>query len=123
MRFVLIFSLCFSVFLQAQEIKVLNKSNDLPIANVAIYNAKQDIYTTTDINGLALLNKFPDNEYIYFDHILHFNVKLNKAQIISKNNIVYLEQKIEDLDEIVFAFIFTIFCGISFLLCSNFKLS
>jgi len=101
MRFVLIFSLCFTAFLQAQEIKVLDKSTDLPIANVAIYNAKQNIYTTTDINGFAVLNKFPDNEYIYFEHILHFKVKWNKVQITSNNSTVYLEQKVEDLDEIV----------------------
>jgi len=77
------------------------KNTNSPIFNVAIYNSEQNIYTTSNINGIVHLDKFSNTEDIYFEHILHVKVKLNKQQIIANNNIVYLEQKVEDLDEIV----------------------
>ena len=94
-------ALFFSIVLWPQEIKVRVKNTNLPVSNVAIYNYEQDVYTTTNINGVTHLDRFSDEENIYFEHILHTKVILNKQQIRDNNNVVYLDQKIEDLDEIV----------------------
>ncbi|MDU8884809.1 TonB-dependent receptor [Yeosuana sp. MJ-SS3] len=98
---VFFYMLSFSLSLWSQEVKVIVKIANTPISNVAIYNSEQNIYTITNINGIANLDRFSDTEDIYFEHILHVNIKLNKQQIRANNNVIYLEQKVEDLEEIV----------------------
>lgn len=93
--------LFFSYNTIAQEIKVLEETTQAPISGVAIYNSKKTKTVVTNLDGEASLDGFSVNEVIYFHSISHNILALKKSDITSNSNVVYLEVKVEDLNEIV----------------------
>jgi len=83
----------------AQNIKVLNKSDLQPIENVAIVGNTQT--TTTDKNGNADITRFNQDEVITFNHLSFNSLKILKAEIIKQGNVVYLNEKVLILQEVV----------------------
>ncbi|MEY8869459.1 TonB-dependent receptor [Meridianimaribacter flavus] len=93
--------ICFTSFLQAQQIQVLEKGTNLPISGVTIYNSDKSKSVITDIDGYTTLSQFDDNETIFFQNLLYQKLKTTKAEIASNNFIVYLTQNVEGLNEVV----------------------
>ena len=93
--------ICFTSFLQAQQIQVLEKVTNLPISGVTIYNSDKSKSVITDIDGYTTLSQFDDNETIFFQNLLYQKLKTSKAEIASNNFIVYLTQNVEGLNEVV----------------------
>ncbi len=93
--------ICFTSFLQAQQIQVLEKGTNLPISGVTIYNSDKSKSVITDIDGYTTLSQFDDNETIFFQNLLYQKLKTSKAEIASNNFIVYLTQNVEGLNEVV----------------------
>ncbi|RYH76052.1 TonB-dependent receptor [Flavobacteriaceae bacterium 144Ye] len=93
--------ICFTSFLQAQQIQVIEKGTNLPISGVTIYNSDKSKSVITDIDGYTTLSQFDDNETIFFQNLLYQKLKTTKAEIASNNFIVYLTQNVEGLNEVV----------------------
>ncbi|GAA0737988.1 TonB-dependent receptor [Gaetbulibacter jejuensis] len=93
--------ICFTSFLQAQQIQVLEKGTNLPVSGVTIYNSDKSKSVITDIDGYTTLSQFDDNETIFFQNLLYQKLKTSKAEIASNNFIVYLTQNVEGLNEVV----------------------
>ena len=84
----------------AQQVKVLNKLTEEPVAGVAIYNLDKSKSVITNFNGEAQLDKFTGSETLYFQHLSHILKSITKSNI-SKSNIVYLNSNTQGLQEIV----------------------
>ncbi|MCF7559724.1 TonB-dependent receptor [Sabulilitoribacter multivorans] len=100
LSFSIFFFFIASVYLNAQNIKVLSASNKEPIYGVAIYNADKSKSVVTNFRGEAELDIFSDSETIYFKHLSHLLKALTKAEIGNSNR-VYLLSNTQDLNEIV----------------------
>lgn len=87
-------------FIQAQNIKVLNKVTNEPVFGVAIYNVDKSKSVVTNFIGEANLGEFSENEIIYFKHLSHIIKKITKKELENSNR-VYLESNTEGLQEIV----------------------
>lgn len=96
-------SLCllYAFFGQAQQVKVLEENSKTPIPGVAIYNHSKNKSTVTDIDGLANLDVFSNEEVIFLEHLLYQKTTIKKSQVVKNNLIIYLEPKVEGLDEII----------------------
>ena len=101
LRFLLV--LCFfsinSLF--SQQIRVLEEDSKYPIAGVTLYNISKDKSVTTNLNGEVSLDVFLVNEVIYFQSLLYKVKAVKKSDIIANNALVFLELKIEDLDQVI----------------------
>ncbi|TDY13733.1 TonB-dependent receptor [Meridianimaribacter flavus] len=93
--------ICFTSFLQAQQIQVIEKGTNLPISGVTIYNSDKSKSVITDIDGYTILSQFDDNEAIFFQNLLYQKLRTTKEEIASNNFIVYLTQNVEGLNEVV----------------------
>ncbi|HLV13655.1 MAG TPA: TonB-dependent receptor [Xanthomarina sp.] len=96
--FIGVFVIAFS---QAQDIHVLESESHQPIPGVSIYNQTKNTTVITDLDGKASLSSFSNSETIFFEDFIHIIKKTNKSKIIANNHIVYLEAKIEGLDEVI----------------------
>ena len=85
----------------AQQVQVLEHNSKIPIPGVAIYNHSKNKSTITDINGQANLDAFSNDEVIYLEHLLYQKMTIKKSQVIKNNGIIYLDPKVEGLDEII----------------------
>ena len=104
MKFNFLLSFCLFFCLNSmfsQEVTVKEKGSKLPISGVTIYNTQKTKTRITDFDGKALLDKFSANELIYFQSLLYKTIALKKSEIANTNYIVYLELKVEDLDQVV----------------------
>ncbi|RKE99002.1 TonB-dependent receptor [Ichthyenterobacterium magnum] len=103
MKFNLVIGLCFlfSTTLFSQQIKVLEQNTQVPIPGVTIYNVKKDKTIITNLDGKASLDLFSDNETLHFQHSLYNRKSFKKSKIANKEYVVYLDFKVEDLDQVV----------------------
>jgi hemoglobin/transferrin/lactoferrin receptor protein len=93
--------LLYAFFGQAQQVQVLEENSKTPIPGVAIYNHSKNKSTVTDIDGLANLDAFSNDEVIFLEHLLYQKNTIKKSQVVKNNLIIYLEPKVEGLDEII----------------------
>lgn len=103
MKNTLALSIClfFTMTSFAQHIKVLEEDSNQPISGVAIYNTSKTLVTITDMEGIAIIDDFSSDEPLYFESGFYKLKTATKADVAKDNNIVYLELKIEGLDEVV----------------------
>ena len=97
-------SICLFLLIQevcAQTVTVLEEGTNDPIPGIALYNLNKSKSVVTDFNGQASLASFDTNETIYFQNFLYEKRQLNKSEISKNNFIVYLQIKVEGLDQIV----------------------
>ncbi len=85
----------------AQEITILDTETRVPIVNVAIYNTDKSKTAISDFDGKCDLSIFNANERILFTHISYEIRRTTKANIIKRENRVYLNLRLEQLDEVV----------------------
>ena len=96
-----IICLCAILSANAQDIKVIDQDTETPIVGVTIYNSKKDKSVITDMDGNASLDQFDANETIYFQNILYVKYSTKKSLIIKNNHVVFLEPKVEGLEQVV----------------------
>ncbi|MEM7486583.1 MAG: TonB-dependent receptor [Bacteroidota bacterium] len=97
----ILFFLLISCTIFSQEIKVLDAVTGNPISNIAVYNKDKSKTTISNFDGKCDLKAFSKNEKIFFKHISFQTYATTKAQIAKKGNRVYLDLKLEELQEIV----------------------
>ncbi|MEN8885575.1 MAG: TonB-dependent receptor [Winogradskyella sp.] len=85
----------------SQTITVLEEDTNEPIPGVALYNLKKTKYVVTDSNGNALLDKFGNDEVIFFQSILYVKTQIKKIELEQSNYTVYLTPSVESLNQIV----------------------
>ena len=88
----------FTFYVNAQDIIVFDQATNEPISGVVAYNKSKSKSVMSDFDGKISLAGFDTNETIIFQHLSYFNFKTEKNKI---KNVVYLEPKSQDLDEIV----------------------
>lgn len=88
----------FTFYVNAQDIIVFDQATNEPISGVVAYNKSKSKSVMSDFDGKISLAGFDTYETIIFQHLSYFNFKTEKNKI---NNVVYLEPKAQDLDEIV----------------------
>lgn len=88
----------FTFYINAQDIIVFDQATNEPISGVVAYNKSKSKSVMSDFDGKISLAGFDTNETIIFQHLSYFNFKTEKNKI---KNVVYLEPKSQDLDEIV----------------------
>jgi len=85
----------------AQKVKVLDQQTGKIIKNTSIFNDKETINITTDIDGFADISEFKDTEIVVFSHLSYAVLRVKKVVIKSRNYIIYLTKESEQLDEVV----------------------
>ena len=85
----------------AQKVKVLDQQTGKIIKNTSIFNDKETINITTDIDGFSDISEFKDTEIVIFSHLSYAVLRVKKAVIKSRNYSIYLTKESEQLDEVV----------------------
>ncbi|PTM08245.1 MAG: TonB-dependent receptor [Bacteroidetes bacterium] len=99
MKKIFTFFLClFAYIVVAQEVTILDKATNEPIAGVVAYNSAKSESVMSDLDGKIYLNGFAINELIVFQHISYIKLRRKKSDILST---IFLEHEAQDLDEIV----------------------
>lgn len=73
----------------------------MPIPGIIIYNLDKTTSVSTDIDGKTDLDDFDSDEVLVFQNMLYFRKSILKSKLASMNFVVYLDPKVEDLDQIV----------------------
>ena len=84
-----------------QTVTLLDKEDNSPIPEVALFNLKKTKYVVTDANGEAKLDEFNDREIIFFQNFLYERFQIRKFEISEKNDTIYLIPKEENLSQVV----------------------
>jgi len=91
--------LCFLVSISmAQEVLVLDRSTNDPIAGVVAYNSGKTKSVTSDLDGKLTLDTFSADEQIIVQHISYIKLRIKKSEI---SGVIYLDHESQNLDEIV----------------------
>ena len=100
MRLLLI--LCFlPLVTYSQSIKVVDKVDQTPIENVAIYNTNESVWKSTNRKGEADLKDFTDNDLIIIQHSAYQQQIFSLADLMKLNYRVELSEKVIRIDEVV----------------------
>lgn len=96
------------LFSFAQNLKgvVMNKKSNLPIEDVNVTIKRNNTNTLTDEKGrfkLSLSTRFQETDSIYFSHIGYFPKKISITELQKNDVIIFLDEKIEPLDNISIA--------------------
>lgn len=100
---ILIFTLLATFSLKAQTVKVIDKISKKGIPNIEIFNQHNSQGVTTDENGIADLSFFSKNEKLFFKHTAFETIQINKSELAKNNYQLFMYEKIQFLDEIVFS--------------------
>ena len=99
-KYIIIILLSFFNSAIGQKIKVVDSQND-PIYNVGFFKKDQTKAKFSNFKGEVDLSEFKDNDSIIVQHPTFKNKKILKSSI--KKNILILETKIINIDEVVFS--------------------
>jgi len=101
--FLFILLLGFFTSIAQERVKILDKSDLQPIANVTIANSAKTILVSTDEKGSADISKFSDSDILSFSHVAFQAVTLTKGEVKAQSYQVYLTENIIKLDEFVYS--------------------
>ena len=105
MRKLSILAISFCMFMgmiQAQQVKVLDKSDLQPIGQVNIANAAKTHAVITNDLGLADLSGFAAGDSLFFTHVRFQPFRTVRSFFENNDNRIYLIENIIKLDEFVF---------------------
>lgn len=101
-RIVSLFLLIFAISsLSAQQIQVLEKGSNEPISNVSVFNKNKSQSGITDFDGFVDISGFSQNEIIYFQHLSHRHIELQKSEIMASDKKVWMLVSESTLEEVV----------------------
>ncbi|MEI7726972.1 MAG: TonB-dependent receptor [Bacteroidota bacterium] len=95
-----VFLIFFAAALQAQQVKVFDKSDLQPISQVSISNQGKTHMVITNTDGVADLTGFNSTDSLYFTHVAFQSFKVLKSGMPSSSKI-YLTENVIKLDEFV----------------------
>jgi hemoglobin/transferrin/lactoferrin receptor protein len=98
---VMLFMLVSGFFIQAQKVKVVDKTNLEPLAGVVIYSVNASLSTTTNVHGEADVSSFRGVHEIRFRLFGYLEVICSYAQLESQKFKLQLTEKPYSLDEVV----------------------
>jgi len=103
MRFIITFLILILniYFTDAQQLRVIDKSNLRPVDNVAIYNLDHTKTTLTNIDGIANFDAFDRNDTIVFQHPSFQHLMLPYTVIKELNFVITLSESTVNLSEVV----------------------
>ena len=87
--------------LGAQSLKILDKSNLNPIDNVAVFNMEHTKTALTNVDGIADLQDFDENDMLIFQHPSYQNLILPYSSLSGENYIIKLSPSTINLSPIV----------------------
>jgi hemoglobin/transferrin/lactoferrin receptor protein len=90
----------FSIFVNAQKIRILSESSSVPIENAAIFNSSRELATLSNIDGIANISNFGENDSIFFQHPTYNILGMLKSEI-KDGSIIYLSKRFILIDEFV----------------------
>jgi hemoglobin/transferrin/lactoferrin receptor protein len=96
-----LFIILFSIAVNAQKVKVLERGTNFPIENVTIYNDNNDVVVYTNKSGIADLTGYKNTDIISFNHLSYIEYEILKRELEVVEFVIYLNRKAEMLDEIV----------------------
>lgn len=105
---ILLITVCFQ-FIHSQTIEIKGRVEGLrDLENIHVLNVTSNFYTITNEDGVFIIN-VKLNDTLKFSSIQykHINIKINKNIISKKSLVVYLEESINELDEVVVGNILT----------------
>ena len=95
----ILYVLFFCAFnINAQQITVIEKDSEIPLAGVIISSKNKSVITNLD--GQANLDNFANNALLLFEREGHKPIELTRVEISASNYLVYLNARV-DLDEVV----------------------
>ncbi|NMM47949.1 TonB-dependent receptor [Marinigracilibium pacificum] len=87
--------------ISAQSIKLVNKDTGLPVSSASITSSEGNIQVITDENGIAKIDDFINSSILNINHSSYYPLAIPKDNLTEKNNIIYLEERIIKMDEMV----------------------
>ena len=97
-RLFLLVSLLFILSTSAQNIVVINESDNQPIPGVAVFNDVKTKTAITNFDGVVNLDDFSTNDKIHFQHLSYHKITVLKSSL---QDTVFLSPKATSLNEIV----------------------
>ena len=97
-RFFLFFSCLFVLNTSAQQIIVVDESDNKSIPGVAVFNDLKTKTAITDIDGTVNIDKFKEVDKIYFQHLSYHKIAALKTAI---QDTIFLSPKATSLNEVV----------------------
>ena len=98
---IIFFVLLCSLNLQAQTVKVLDKSDLQPVEGVTITNRQNSLMVVTGVTGLADITGFSNDDTLKFNHVAFQPVRISKSGLNAQNFIIYMTEDVIRLDEFV----------------------
>ncbi|MAQ75397.1 MAG: TonB-dependent receptor [Aquimarina sp.] len=95
------FFLMLGLIINAQSVKVYNKSTGQLLPDVAIYNEIKSKSAITDFDGKADITEFSDNEMLYFAHVSHQKFSIVKSKLKRLGYKIFLETDENALSEVI----------------------
>jgi hemoglobin/transferrin/lactoferrin receptor protein len=89
-----------SVYMQGQQVTLLDKSDLQPINHVNISNTGKTLMVVTNNDGVADLTGFAGSDSVYFNHVAYQPLRMLKSSIPT-NGKIYLTDNVIKLDEFV----------------------
>lgn len=93
-------TLC-TFFTYAQTVIVKDAGSSEPIPGVVLYNLKKTKSVVTDIDGIAELKIFDENEIIIFQSFSFKKVQFSKTEIANKNYEILMVSDVEGLNQVI----------------------
>lgn len=87
--------------LNAQSIKVYNKTSGQPLPDVAVYNEIKSKSAITDFDGVVDISEFSNNEILYFAHVSHKTISIVKSKLKRLGYKIFLETDENALSEVI----------------------
>ena len=97
-RLFLFVSLLFILSTPAQNVIVVNESDNQPIPGVAVFNEVKTKTAITNFDGAVNLNDFNTNDKIHFQHLSYHKIPVVKSSL---QDTLFLSPKATSLNEIV----------------------
>ena len=98
LKIVLYVLLLSTICIHAQQISVIEKDTESPLAGVIISSKNKSVITNLD--GQANIDLFSDIDLLLFEREGHNSLEILKSDVLKNNNRVFLTARV-DLDEVV----------------------
>ncbi len=85
----------------AQQVQVFDEESHEPLESVVLYNAEKSKSTLTDLDGMANISAFDEDEVIHLKHVNYVDRSIKKAKIIQNKYRVYLKRDGNELDQVI----------------------
>lgn len=101
MKLVVLLCVISSFFATSQTVIVLNELTREPLPSVIVYNKDKSVSAITDFDGLASLQKFSEDDRIYFQSMAFETYAINKSEVLKEGQEILMKPRSEEINPIV----------------------